>query len=403
LAPWRERVRAEAAEHGFGRDELAALTGPVERVPSRPVDLEQIGAFLASPAGLTAQRNSFYARHVFAELAAAHPHGARVADIEAASRAFLRRGDVVGLATGDNDGRYTTASLLAYERRIVADAIGGQRTGTAVVERDLINQALAALPMRLSEEQVAAARAIATSGSTVDVVEALARTGKTTVAAALAAVYQQAGYQVVGAAPTGRAARELSSRAGVPASTLHRLVEDLRRGEGVGSERTVLLIDEAGMAPTRVSAEVLDAADRSGVKVVALGDSGQLSSVEAGGWLGALSQRLEAHELRAVVRQRHPAERDALAELHAGDPDRWVALKRGRGELVVHDGGPQAAQEAAMAAWRADVGGGNREGDHDRARQPNPSPAQRPGTRVARRPGRAGRKDRGRRSRGGSG
>ena len=26
LAPWCERVRAEAAEHGFGRDELAALT-----------------------------------------------------------------------------------------------------------------------------------------------------------------------------------------------------------------------------------------------------------------------------------------------------------------------------------------------------------------------------------------
>ena len=118
----------------------------------------------------------------------------------------------------------------------------------------------------------------------------------------------------------------------------------------------MLLIDEAGMAPTRVSADVLAAADRGGVKVVALGDSGQLSSVEAGGWLGALSQRLEAHELRAVVRQRDPAERAALAELHGGEPDRWLALKRGRGELVVHDGGPQAAQEAAMAAWRADVG-----------------------------------------------
>jgi hypothetical protein len=141
----------------------------------------------------------------------------------------------------------------------------------------------------------------------------------------------------------------------VPASTLHRLVDDLHRAEGYGSDPVVLLIDEAGMAPTRVSAEVLDAADRGGIKVVALGDSGQLSSVEAGGWLGALSQRLGAHELRAVVRQRDAAERDALAELHGGDSDRWLALKLERRELVVHGGGPQAAQEAAMAAWRADV------------------------------------------------
>ena len=150
----------------------------------------------------------------------------------------------------------------------------------------------------------------------MDVVEALAGTGKTTVAGALAAVYQRAGYRVLGAAPTGRAARELSSRAGVPASTLHRLVDELRRTDGFGPGPTVLVVDEAGMAPTRVTAEVLAAATRDGGKVVALGDSGQLSSVEAGGWQRALSRRLGAHELRAVVRQRDAAERRALAALH---------------------------------------------------------------------------------------
>jgi conjugative relaxase-like TrwC/TraI family protein len=115
LAPWRERVRAEAAEHGFGHHELAALTRQAERVPPRPADLEHVGAFLAGPAGLTAQRNSFDARHVVVELAAAYPDGARVADVEQASRAFLRRGDVVAVATACNDRRYTTASLLACE------------------------------------------------------------------------------------------------------------------------------------------------------------------------------------------------------------------------------------------------------------------------------------------------
>jgi ATP-dependent exoDNAse (exonuclease V) alpha subunit len=261
----------------------------------------------------------------------------------------------VAIPSPSGEPRHTTAGLLACERRLVADAMRGRRSGTGTVSDESVDRSLTALATPLSDEQRAAVRAIATSGNAVDVVEALAGTGKTTVAGALAAVYHEAGYRVVGAAPTGRAARELSSRSGVPASTLHGLVEYLRRSEGFGPDPAVLLIDEAGMAQTRISAQVLAAARWDGVKVVALGDSGQLSSVEAGGWLGALSQRLGAPELRAVVRQRDPEERDALAELHDGNADRWLALKHGRGELVVHDGGPQAAHEAAMAASRADV------------------------------------------------
>src|SRR4051794_1589609 len=143
----------------------------------------------------------------------------------------------------------------------------GRGSGTRAVRAQVVDSALASLPTPLSDGQADIVRAITTSGNAVDVVEALAGTGKTTTAGALAAVYQRGGYRVVGAAPTGRAARELSSRAGVPASTLHRLVEDLRRGEGFGSGPAVLVVDEAGMAPTRISASVLAAARSEGVKV----------------------------------------------------------------------------------------------------------------------------------------
>ena len=290
-----------------------------------------------------------------AEVAASHPNGAGAEEVEGAVERFLARDDVVAVASASGERRYTTASLLACERRIVDYAMRGQASGTGAVSAKVVDGALGSLPTRLSDEQAAVVRAIATSGDAVEVVEALAGTGKTTVAGALAAVYERAGYRVVGAAATGRAARELSSRAGMPASTLHRLVDDLGHGEGFGSGPAVLLVDEAGMAPTRISASVLAAAHSQGIKAVAVGDSGQLSSVEAGGWLGALSRRLGGHELRDVVRQRDPAERTALAELHARRPDAWIGLKQRRGELMVHHGGPQAAQEAAMAAWRADV------------------------------------------------
>ena len=200
-------------------------------------------------------------------------------------------------------------------------------------------------------------RAIATSGNAVDVVEALAGTGKTTVAGALAAVYERAGYRVVGRLADragGARAVKPRRRAGEHASPPRRAT--LGHGEGFGSGPAVLLVDEAGMAPTRVSASVLAAAHAQAVKVVAVGDSGQLSSVEAGGWLGALSQRLGAHELREVVRQRDPAERHRAGRAARSAGRTLGSGSNGRaGELVVHHGGPQAAQEAAMAAWRADV------------------------------------------------
>ena len=89
LAPWCERVRAEAAEHGLGQDELAALTRDRERSPSRSVDVERAGALLAGPAGLTAQRNSFEAHHAVAELAPAHPDGAEAEQVGRAVERFL--------------------------------------------------------------------------------------------------------------------------------------------------------------------------------------------------------------------------------------------------------------------------------------------------------------------------
>jgi hypothetical protein len=91
------------------------------------------------------------------------------------------------------------------------------------------------------------------------------------------------------------------------------------------------------------------------VKVVAIGDSGQLSSVRAGGWLGALTRRLGSHELREVMRQRDPRERRLLAHVHGGDPAAYVKLKADRGELRVFSGKAPSidAEEAVIEAWAA--------------------------------------------------
>jgi ATP-dependent exoDNAse (exonuclease V) alpha subunit len=86
----------------------------------------------------------------------------------------------------------------------------------------------------------------------------------------------------------------------------------------------VVVLDEAGMAPTRPTARLLEHAARVGAKVIAIGDSGQLPSVLAGGWLRAVGERVGALRLTEVIRQRDPGERRALAALHESVPGRYI-------------------------------------------------------------------------------
>src|SRR6185312_4251693 len=96
----------------------------------------------------------------------------------------------------------------------------------------------------LTGEQEQVVRACASSGHGVDVVEALAGTGKTYTAGVLRAVYEAAGYRVLGLAPTGRAARELTDEAGIVACTIDRALIDIEQlGDGF-AERTAIVLDE---------------------------------------------------------------------------------------------------------------------------------------------------------------
>jgi ATP-dependent exoDNAse (exonuclease V) alpha subunit len=217
---------------------------------------------------------------------------------------------------------------------------------------------LANAPFAPTSEQAHLIRALTSSGHGVETVEALAGTGKTFTAGLLAEAYTAAGFRVLGAAPTGRAVRELTEQAGISqAWTLTRLALDLDGDDrGFGNGPAVLILDEAGMASTRETARVMAHAHAAGVMVIAIGDSGQLSSVQAGGWLGSLTRRLGSHELREVMRQRDPRERQLLAQVRCGDPTNYTTEKERRGQLQVIEGDVQpagAGERAAVAAWRS--------------------------------------------------
>ncbi len=344
---WREQARARAAEHGFGQAELAALQArPAADV--EPVDLARLAVRLSGPEGLTANHNTFARRHALAEIASAYPEGASLGRLDQTTSGYLADSSVV--AFGAPDGgvrRFTTVSLLACEEQIITGAALRATEATGIVDRRLVDGMLAGWAPALNAEQADAVRALTTSGRGMEAVQALAGTGKTTLLGAVAGVYEQAGWRVIGAAPTGRAARELRDTAAIPAATMHTLVGELDRTGGF-APHTVLLLDEAGMAPTRLTARLLAHAEPGKAKVIAVGDPGQLPSVQAGGWLAALARQQPSLTLRQVLRQHDPAERQALQALHDSHPAAYLEHKQP--DLTVHDS-EDAARSDVVAQW----------------------------------------------------
>jgi Mrp family chromosome partitioning ATPase len=355
-APWQEVVRARAAEHGFGARDLEALVREPARAPEIP-DPRRVSVELAGAGGLTERQNTFAKREAVMAWAAAHAQGAPAEAVERDAADFLTRNDV-HRAPGLTERRFTTSDLLAHEQAIVRGAQARRGEGAGILDRALVGAVLANAPFAPTGEQAHVIRGLTSSGHGVETVEALAGTGKTFTAGLLAEAYTAGGFRVLGAAPTGRAVRELTEQAGIgQAWTLTRLALDLDADErGFGSGRAVLILDEAGMASTRETARVMAHAHTAGVKVIAIGDSGQLSSVQAGGWLGSLTRRLGSHDLREVMRQRDPRERQLLAEVRRGNPTNYITEKEGCGQLRVIEGDVQstgAGERAAVAAWRS--------------------------------------------------
>ncbi len=111
-------------------------------------------------------------------------------------------------------------------------------------------------------------------------------TGKTTTTLGIISAYKQAGYEIVLAAPTGRAAKRMSEATGMEAKTIHRLLEykppeGYQKNEEHPLEGDVLILDECSMIDIMLMYNLLKAM-RSQMSLILVGDIDQLPSVGAG-------------------------------------------------------------------------------------------------------------------------
>lgn len=346
---------AKAAEIGWNP---TTMTGALDRVPRAAVepDHEVLCAELLSADGLTKQASSFDRRDLLRAICDRLPAGATVSEVEALADQVLDQREVVRLvetngpgllssnvirrtdgtivaAAGIGDARWSTGELIGIERHVVGRSTARADEGTCVVNGGILADVMARRPTLAAEQAEMVAR-LTTSGNGIDVVCAAAGTGKTYTLDAAREAWEASGHRVIGAAMAGIAAQELQSTAAIRSSTLAMLQIDLDAHRVRLDHRTVVVIDEAGMAGTRNLAPILHAADEAGAKVVLVGDPHQLPEIDAGGVLTGLARRSEPIELTENRRQRSQWERQALEELRCGDVDTAFDLYRDNERIV---------------------------------------------------------------------
>ncbi len=347
----REDWKARAAEHGFGRRELEAVLEQRSLTCDRP-DVEHLAAVLLGREGLTGKQTTFTMPELVRAVAGALTQGRSVDEVLEIAGEVSRFPGVELVETQEVPGRparFTTRELLAVEREGVELALAGRNVAVPAPERRPLAEALMCAGRDLTGEQRMLVHEAACRSDRVVCVAGVAGSGKTLALRALANAYRGIDATVLGAAPSGRAADELEHATGIPSRTLHRLLLDAEREDGL-PHGCLLVVDEAGMAETRVLAPLLHAVDRAEGKVVLVGDPAQLPSVGAGGLYQALCDRLDVVELASNRRQLDPLEREALARMRDGNPEPYLAYAAMRGRLRVDDS-PIAAKERLLADW----------------------------------------------------
>jgi hypothetical protein len=210
--------------------------------------------------------------------------------------------------------RYSTADTLAIEQDVLDRTLAGRDAGSAVAARADVELAIA--DGGLGQDQADAVRRVTAAGEAVVCVVGPAGTGRSRTMGAAAQAWVDSGIPVRGVAVSAVAAGVLQAEAGVRSDTIAKfLLEQARPGGSDPRWRLrageVVIVDEAGMVPTRQLAALLTHTEAVDGKLVLVGDHAQLGAVEAGGLFRLLAHDTDPAELHDVRRFHEPNEQRA--------------------------------------------------------------------------------------------
>ncbi len=271
---------------------------------------------------------------------------------------------------------YTTKGVLEAEKELIESAQKlKSRLDSHGANPKSIYNAFVNAERPLSEEQKEAVRHITQKGSGIRSLEGLAGTGKTTTLGVARQALESAGYRVIGATVSAKAAKELEDGAGIKSLTIeslrfrmnpspeyqvkHHLKQLVRAALDkptfkleplVFDKKTVLVLDEAAMISTRELAALATAVAKAGGMLVNVFDRKQLQAIGRGGGAAFLADHFGKAQLTEIVRQRNAADVADVKAFASGKAAEALRDIEKRGNLHVAEN-REAALKRLVADW----------------------------------------------------
>ncbi len=197
--------------------------------------------------------------------------------------------------------RYTTASAWRTEQSILRTEREGRQRLKPMMDLRCADHAISRTDLNRGQRE--AARMMLTTENRVTGIQGSAGVGKTHLIKTAASIAERNRYRVVVLAPYANQVERLQAE-GLPASTLATFL--VSKDKGV-DETTLIVIDEAGLVPTRQMDATLQIAERCGSRVVLSGDVQQLKAIEAGRPFAQLQENgMQTAIVDQIQRQKTP-------------------------------------------------------------------------------------------------
>lgn len=346
FAQWQEVGR----EYGWSTEQTKAIFD----LAPKDLDLsaERQATTNAAVSKIT-EHNSYFSKRELLRFMAeeAQGRGLGIKEVREGVETYLEHSsEVVRLGKYKGALRYTTKEMVELEKSLLAQVQDAKNDAFPTARAETVEASFLARPS-ISDEQKRAVQHITQSSGRIQVVSGMAGTGKSYMLDAAREVWEQEGFQVMGAALSGKAAKGLEESAGIKSDTIHRILGQIEKGEFSLDSKTVLVVDEAGMVGTRQMARLVDETWKSSTKLVLVGDAKQLQPVEAGGPFKAISEKLGHVELRDIRRQRDEWAREAVTKVAAGESQSALYEFAMRGQLHVAED-RKSAEAELISRWK---------------------------------------------------
>ena len=215
--------------------------------------------------------------------------------------------------------RFTTEDILENERKLTLDAVHLSKKVSHEIQSEKADSILTKyIESGMSHEQALATRELLSGGDLV-LLYGAAGTGKSYSLKALREISEEQGYQVRGLAPTGKAAEALEKSSDIPSQTLHKFLHDFKKQKDQFNQKDIVVVDEAGMIGSEKAALLIEQVQKSGAKLVLVGDDKQIAPIESGTPFSKFKEEIQTSSILTIRRQSEEWQRVAATQIREGD------------------------------------------------------------------------------------